>query len=68
MTTVEQLEKVRRDYWKSLGIKTCRENKHKFNVTTKECGHKHCSICGECQVINGCYQIIRISDTKRKED
>lgn len=57
MDEYDKIEKPRIDYFKKHGIKTCKKN-HSFNVETNECKHKHCSKCGMCQAVNGCFQII----------
>jgi len=59
MNEMDKIEKPRKDYFKKKGIKTCRNNNHLFTVETNECEHKHCSRCGVCQAVNGCFQIIK---------
>ncbi len=65
MNDMDKAEKPRKSYFKKNNIKTCKENNHSFTITTDKCEHKHCSKCGMCQAVNGCFQIIE-NDEKMK--
>ena len=63
---MDKIEKPRKDYFRRKGIKTCRASQHLFTIKTDECNHNHCSRCGMCQAVNGCFQILKSQNRKNE--